>query len=161
MKKIDNFYSTRRYMRAMLIIVIYEYELLNEKVNLNKIFEDDKFNELFDYSKLKTKHTNEISKEQFTIISVIEKNYDTFKKMISKYIRNDWTWTRINPLSRSILLCASAELWKEDIGLISNEYIELTKDFIPDDETYKFINVIIQKIGEEYEYFKKQKNIKN
>ncbi|MBD5423402.1 MAG: transcription antitermination protein NusB [Mycoplasma sp.] len=151
-------YSVRRYMRAMTIIVVYMYELFNKKLNEKEIFELDIFNDLFDYNKLKTKDKNKISQEQARIITTIEKNYDLFKKMIIKYIREDWSWDRLDPLIRAILLCASVELWKLDIGIVSNEYVEITKDFIPDDKSYKFVNKMIDNIGKEYNEFKIKNN---
>ena len=43
-------------------------------------------------------------------------------------------------------------------GIVSNEYVEIAKDFIPDDKSYKFVNKIIDNIGKEYDEFKKKKN---
>lgn len=151
-------YSNRRYMRIMMVIIIYTYELFNKKVNEKEIFESDLLNEMFDYNVLKTNKTEEIINEQMKRFANIEKNYEVFKKMINKFIRTDWTWTRIDPLTRSILLCASSELWNTDVGIVSNEYVEIAKDFIPDDKSYKFINKIIDNIGKEYAEFKKNKN---
>ena len=150
-----------RLMRIMVIIIVYEYELNNVLINAKKIFEEDKFHDLFDYSKLKKENQNKIFNKQIKIISIIEKNYLLLKSMIIKYIRSDWSWERMSPLVRSILLCASVELWKLDIGIVANEYIEITKDFIPDNESYKFVNKIINEIGKEYKAFKEHKANKN
>lgn len=159
MKKSDNKYSIRTNMRAMVVIVVYKYELMNDKVDSKEIFENDIFNDLFNYeSLLKNNDLNQIYKKQLSIISSIEKNYDVFKKMITRFIREDWTWDRINPLTRSILLCASVELWKLDIPIVANEYVKIAKDFIPDDESYKFINVVIEQIGKEYNEIKQKNN---
>ena len=151
-------YSNRRYMRIMMVIVVYTYELFNKKVNEKEIFESDLMNEMFDYNVLTTSKRNEIFQQQMKIFANIEKNYEVFIKMINKFIRLDWTWTRMDPLIRAILLCASSELWNVDIGIVSNEYVEIAKDFIPDDKSYKFINKIIDNIGKEYDEFKKKKN---
>lgn len=142
----------------MMVIVVYTYELFNKKVNEKEIFESDLMNEMFDYNVLTTSKRNEIFQEQMKIFANIEKNYEVFVKMINKFIRLDWTWTRIDPLIRAILLCASSELWNVDIGIVSNEYVEIAKDFIPDDKSYKFVNKIIDNIGKEYDEFKKKKN---
>ena len=151
-------YSNRRYMRIMMVIVVYTYELFNKKVNGKEIFESDLMNEMFDYNVLTTSKRNEIFQQQMKIFANIEKNYEVFVKMINKFIRLDWTWTRMDPLIRAILLCASSELWNVDIGIVSNEYVEIAKDFIPDDKSYKFVNKIIDNIGKEYDEFKKKKN---
>ncbi len=141
-----------------MVIIVYTYELFNKKINEKEIFESDIMNEMFNYNVLKTSKKNEIFEEQMKRFSNIEKNYETFIKMINKFIRIDWSWTRIDPLIRAILLCASSELWNIDVAIISNEYVEIAKDFIPDDKSYKFINKIIDNIGKEYEELKKNKN---
>ncbi len=151
-------YSNRRQMRMMIVSVIYECELLIKKIDAKEIFESDVFNDLFDYKKLGTKDKNGVYNEQLQIISVIEKNYELFKKLIISNTRDDWSWERMSPLVRSILLCASAELWKLDIGIVTNEYVEIAKDLIPDEKSYKFINIVIQKIGHQYEQIKQKKN---
>ncbi len=154
----NKIYSNRRYMRIMMVIIVYTYELFNKKINEKEIFESDIMNEIFNYNVLKTSKKNEILEEQMKRFSNIEKNYETFIKMINKFIRIDWSWTRIDPLIRAILLCASSELWNIDVAIVSNEYVEIAKDFIPDDKSYKFINKIIDNIGKEYEELKKNKN---
>lgn len=141
-----------------MVIIVYTYELFNKKINEKEIFESDIMNEIFNYNVLETSKKNEIFEEQMKRFSNIEKNYETFIKMINKFIRIDWSWTRIDPLIRAILLCASSELWNIDVAIVSNEYVEIAKDFIPDDKSYKFINKIIDNIGKEYEELKKNKN---
>lgn len=158
MKVYNEKLSIKRKIRMIIVFAIYSYELFNKKILVNEIYENDIFHELFLWKK--NQLNNNSYKHYLKIISVIEKNYITFQKMIKKYIRNDWSWNRIPPLTRSILLSASAELWNVDTALIANEYIDITKDLIPDDATYKFVNAVIDKIGKEYDEFKNQK-IKN
>jgi N utilization substance protein B len=83
-------------------------------------------------------------------LTSIEKNHSKFIKTAKLFLDADWTWARIAPLTRAIILCASVELWTLDKKIVLNEYISITKDFIPD-ETYKFINNILDKIGILYE----------
>lgn len=151
------FYSNRRQMRMILVMIVYKFELLNQKINVNEIFETDEINELFNYKNV-FKNSKNIINEQIKIWQIIEKNYDIFKKIIIKFVREDWTWKRISPITRSILLCASAELWKIDVGIVSNEYVEISKDFMPDHDDYKFINFVIDKIGKIYEEYKERTN---
>lgn len=158
MNSIVKNYSTRRQMRTMVVLVVYQYELFDLKVNVNKVFEDDLFHDLFDYEEFESQKKNLIYEEQMKIISSIEKNYDLLKKLIAKYIREDWIWNRIDPLIRAILLVACIELWKLDLGIVSNEYVAISKDFIPDDKSYKFINKMIDNIGREYEQYKTKRN---
>ena len=51
---------------------------------------------------------------------------------------------------RQILLLACVELQQLDLGIVANEYIEIAKDFIPDSDSYKFINRVIQQIDNLY-----------
>lgn len=153
-------YSVRRLMRMMNVIVLYQFELFNEKIDVNYVFEKDIYNNMFNYEKLKTKYKDNVYKEQINVLTNIEKNYLVFKNLINKYTRDDWKWDRINPITRSVLLCAIVEILKQDndLAVIANEYIEIAKDFIPDNESYKFVNIIIEKIGNEYNEFKKSKS---
>lgn len=145
----------------MVVLVVYQYELFDSKINVNEVFENDLFHDLFSYEEIETEKIGKkalIYNEQIKIISSIEKNYDLLKKLIIKYIREDWTWNRIDPLIRAILLVACIELWKLDLGIVSNEYVAISKDFIPDDKSYKFINKMIDNIGREYEQYKTKRN---
>lgn len=128
-------------------MILYQYELTNQVVSVDEIFENDTLNQLFDYKKTFGKNGSEVFKEQIKIMSIIEKNYSKIKQIISKYVREDWTWSRMNPIIRSVLLCAIVELKKLDLGIVTNEYVEITKDFLPNLDDYKFVNKIIQEIG--------------
>ncbi|MGL5591840.1 MAG: transcription antitermination factor NusB [Metamycoplasmataceae bacterium] len=137
-KKNDN-YTKRRVKRMKNVEIIYGYELFNEKINVDKIFSKEN-----------------IDDDQLKIISSIQKNHDAFVKTAKLFLDDDWTWVRIPPLTKAIILCASAELWIIDKKIVINEYIEITKDYIPDD-TYKFINKILDKIGSVYEQIRNKK----
>lgn len=143
----ENQYSVRRMMRMILVMTIYQYELENKKINVNQVFESDFLNEMFNYKKAFGNLSKQILLEQMKILSIINKNYEKIKSLISNYIREDWTWNRINSLTRSILICACVELKKIDVPIVANEYVEITKDFIPNSEEFKFVNKIIQEIG--------------
>lgn len=145
-------YSNRRQIRMMWVMMVYKFELLDHKISTEQLFEIDEVMDLF-YCK-KNNNFHELMK----VLKIIEKNYDNFKKMISNFIRQDWTWKRISPIIRSILLCASAELWNLDIGIVSNEYTDITKDFIPETTEYRFVNSLIEKIGKKYNEHKKKSN---
>ncbi|MGL5205422.1 MAG: transcription antitermination factor NusB [Metamycoplasmataceae bacterium] len=133
-------YTKRRVKRMKNVEIIYGYELFDEKINVDKIFSEEN-----------------IDNDQLKIISAIQKNYDNFVRTAKLFLDDDWTWVRISPLTRAIILCASAELWTIDKKIIINEYIEITKDYIPDD-TYKFINKILDKIGSVYEQIRNKKD---
>ncbi len=133
-------YTKRRIKRMQNVEIVYKYELFNESLNLEKIFVEENINN-----------------DQLKILTSIQKNYDKFIKTAKLFLDVDWTWARIAPLTRAIILCASVELWTLDKKIAINEYVEITKDFIPD-ETYKFINNILDKIGILYENKKIQNN---
>ncbi|MGL5205097.1 MAG: transcription antitermination factor NusB [Metamycoplasmataceae bacterium] len=133
-------YTKRRVKRMKNVEIIYSYELFNEAINVDRIFSEEN-----------------IDNNQLKIITAIQKNYDSFVRTAKLFLDDDWTWVRIPPLTRAIILCASAELWIIDKKIIINEYIEITKDFIPD-ETYKFINKILDKIESVYEQIRINKN---
>ncbi len=133
MNKLDKPYTKRRKQRMENVSIIYKYELFNEPINIDKIFSEENINS-----------------DQLKIITSIKKNYNLFAETAKIFLDKDWTWARMSPLTKSIILCASVELWILDKKIVINEYVDITKDFIPD-ETYKFINKILDKIGELYE----------
>ncbi|MGL6124925.1 MAG: transcription antitermination protein NusB [Metamycoplasmataceae bacterium] len=133
-------YTKRRTKRMQNVGIIYQYELLSEPIDLDKIFSKEN-----------------IDNDQLKILSSVKKNYENFIKTAKLFLDEDWTWVRMPPLTRSIILCASAELWAIDKKIVINEYIEISKDFIPD-ETYKFINKILDKIGSVYDQIRIKKN---
>ncbi len=133
-------YTKRRIQRMQNVEIVYKYELLDELLNLETIFSEENINS-----------------DQLKILTSIQKNNDKFIKTAKLFLDSDWTWKRIAPLTRAILLCASVELWTLDKKIVINEYVEITKDFIPD-ETYKFINNILDKIGMLYEKQKTKNN---
>lgn len=133
----DKPYTKRRKQRMENVSIVYKYELFNEVICLDKIFSEDNINN-----------------DQLKILTSVKKNYKSFVKTAKLFLDIDWTWDRIPPLTRSIILCASVELWTLDKKIVINEYVDITKDFIPD-ETYKFINKILDNIGRVYEQNKK------
>lgn len=133
-------YTKRRKQRMDNVSIVYRYELFNEKLCLDRIFSEDNVNN-----------------DQLKILTSISKNYESFIKTAKLFLDDTWTWVRISPLTRSIILCASVELWTLDKKIVINEYINITKDFIPD-ETYKFINKILDNIGRVYEKNKIRKD---
>lgn len=133
-------YTKRRCQRMKNVEIIYKYELLEELVDVDKIFSSENIN-----------------KDQLKLLSSIQKNYKSFISTAKLFLDEDWTWMRIPPLTRAIILCASVELWTLDKGIVINEYVDITKDFIPD-ETYKFINKILDKIEKVYDKIRSKKS---
>lgn len=133
-------YTKRRTQRMRNVEIIYKYELFNEPINLDKIFAEENINN-----------------DQLKVLTAVKKNYEKFIETAKLFLDDDWTWVRMSPLTKAIILCASVELWTIDKKIVINEYVEITKDFIPDD-TYKFINKILDKIGSFYEQIRIKKN---
>ncbi|WP_426460937.1 transcription antitermination protein NusB [Mycoplasma hafezii] len=133
--------KTRREVRFEIVQVLYKYELLNEKIKIQEVFDE------FPY----------LSKEQLLLIDRISKNYDFLKKTLSQFINKDWEWNRISPVIRAILLTAGTELFYLQPKVAINEAIEITKIFFlkpinKDDKTYasyddwqyKFVNGVLE-----------------
>ncbi len=133
-------YKKRRVQRMNNVDIVYKYELFNELLDVNKIFAEDNVNN-----------------DQLKILISIKKNHNKFIQTAKLFLDDDWTWLRISPLTRAIILCASVELWTLDKKIVINEYVEISKDYIPD-ETYKFVNKILDKIGRLYEQNKLKNN---
>ncbi len=129
-------YKKRRIQRMNNVNIVYKYELFDELLDVDKIFSEDNINN-----------------DQLKVLTSIKKNHHKFIKTAKLFLDDDWTWARISPLTRAIILCASVELWTLDKKIVINEYVEISKDYIPD-ETYKFINKILDKIGRLYEQIK-------
>ena len=156
MNQSKSFYTIRRQMRMILVMFVYKFEINNEKVSTKQIFEENDLELFFDYKFLFKNQAQKIYQEQMQIFQFIENHYDKIQLIIKQFIREDWTWSRINPLIRSLLICACVELRKLDLGIVTNEYVEMAKDFLPDTDDYKFINIVIESI-EKFYYEKKIK----
>lgn len=118
-----------------VINLLYQYELFNKPIDLKEIFE-----------------TGTCSNRDYLIIEWIAKNYPKLKQLIKKFIVESWTWDRLLPLERAILLFGATELAisKKDKPLIITNLIDITKIINPN-ESYKYINKILDKIKDEYE----------
>ena len=150
------FYTIRRQMRMILVMLVYKFELNDEKVSTKQIFEENDLELFFVYKFLFKNQAQKIYQEQMKIFQFIENHYEKIQLIIKQFIREDWTWDRINPLLRSLLICACVELRKLDLGIVTNEYVEMAKDFLPDTDEYKFINIVLENI-EKFYYEKKIK----
>ncbi len=126
-------------VRENVINYIYSHEVMNTKINSKNAFELGNYTE------------NEIN-----IIEKITKNYDTFKKIIILFTKKSWNWKRISPLNRSLLLYGAFEMSFTNKAIVIDVLIKLTKKYSPD-ESYKFINSILDKVGKYYEKIKNNK----
>lgn len=126
-------------LRENVIGYIYSYELLERKLESNDAFEAGNFTD-----------------KEIKYIDKISLNYDVFKKLITQFTKKSWPWGRISVINRAVLIYGTFELSFNDKSLVIDVLIKYAKEFIPDD-SYKFINSILDKIGG---YFEKLKNDK-
>ncbi|WP_237023799.1 transcription antitermination protein NusB [Mesomycoplasma hyorhinis] len=123
-----------------IISLLYSYELFDNKINTNEIFKN-----------------YDLTKEQIKILEATEKKYEIFQKLIINFLGSNWSWNRILPLVRAILLLGSFELLVNDNKVVINEMVQMIKDYtLESDKEYKFVNAVLDKINQFYE----QENLK-
>ncbi|WP_234934506.1 transcription antitermination protein NusB [Mesomycoplasma hyorhinis] len=123
-----------------IISLLYSYELFDNKINTNEIFKN-----------------YDLTKEQIKILEAIEKKYEIFQKLIINFLGSNWSWNRILPLVRAILLLGSFELLVNDNKVVINEMVQMIKDYtLESDKEYKFVNAVLDKTNQFYE----QENLK-
>lgn len=126
-------------LRENVIGYIYSHEVMNRTLNSDDAFESGEYN----------------SKE-IKYIEHISKNYEMFKKLIIKFCTGSWNWSRMSVLTRAILIYGAFELSFNDKALVIDVLVKYAQEFAPDD-SYKFINSILDKVGDYYETVKSNK----
>ena len=126
-------------LRENVIGYIYGTELMGDVLNSDNAFE-----------------SGEYTQKDISVIEKISSSYSIFKKLILKYTKSDWTWERIKPLNRAILLYGLFEMSFNDMSLVIDVLVRYAKNFSPDD-SYKFINSILEKVGKYYDEIKRNK----
>ena len=119
--------QTRHELRVRKIHFLYKYELLNEPIDLVDAFENYNF-----------------SSEEVKELEELKNEYPKLKATITKYISKSWTWERLNPLERAILLLGTFEFKTLDKKIVINEMIIYAKEYLLDNK-YKYINAILEK----------------
>ncbi|QKT05419.1 transcription antitermination factor NusB [Mycoplasma sp. OR1901] len=109
--------KTRRELRIEVISVLYKYELLGEKINLEEVKEE--FN---------------LNNEQLKTLKRIENSYVFSKNIFNRLLNENWSWNRIDPLIRAILINAASEFKLIQPKIVFNEAIEITKMYYPLEE---------------------------
>lgn len=126
---------SRRQFRTGIINTIYRYELANEELNINEIFETDK----------------DLNNEQFLQVEKISKNYSFYKKTILQFFKENFPWEKATPLVRAILLNGAHELLFIDPKIVINEAVEITKTYYGSEANlYKMVNAVLENI---YKFF--------
>ena len=111
--------------RVKIITYIYQFELFDEKVNVNKIF-----------------NNNDLNNFEVQTLTIIQNKYVLFKNLIIKALNNAWIWERLQPLIRAILLYGLYELFINEPKVVINEMVNITKIYTIGDE-YKLVNKVL------------------
>lgn len=111
--------------RVKIITYIYQFELFDEKVNVNEIF-----------------NNNDLNNFEVQILTIIQNKYVLFKNLIIKALNNAWIWERLQPLIRAILLYGLYELFINEPKVVINEMVNITKIYTIGDE-YKLVNKVL------------------
>ena len=67
--------------RVKIITYIYQFELFDEKVNVNEIF-----------------NNNDLNNFEVQTLTIIQNKYVLFKNLIIKALNNAWIWERLQPV---------------------------------------------------------------
>lgn len=119
--------ESRHKLRVRKIHFIYKYELLNKPLDLVDAFENYNF-----------------SFQEIKELEAFKNEYPKLKEIICKHISKSWTWERLNPLERAILLEGTFEFKTLDKKIVINEMVIYSKEYLLDNK-YKYINAILEK----------------
>ncbi|WP_036437834.1 transcription antitermination factor NusB [Mycoplasmopsis gallinarum] len=124
--------KSQRELRIEIINFLYQAELKEELLNPAKIFLDNE----------------DLENSQFLKLEVIAKEYSLYKKWINQFLKEGWSWNRIEPLIRAILLYACYEfLANNQPKVVINEAMEITKLYYGKENKIKnMVNAILQEI---------------
>ncbi|BDX52780.1 transcription antitermination factor NusB [Metamycoplasma equirhinis] len=128
LKKID-FLSKKLQNRIKLITFIYQFELFDEKISCEKIFQD-----------------NDLQNWEVNILNLIESKYDFLINVAKQFISKDWEWNRVLPLTRAIIIYGEYELLFNEPKIVINEMINICKLLSPNND-YKFVNKVLDLIS--------------
>ncbi len=84
----------------------------------------------------------------FQILDGVIRRYDQDKKLLSGYLREDWSFERLSVLEQAILLTSCFEILEEklDKRIVIDEAVKMAKKYC-DEDSYRFINGILTNIG--------------
>lgn len=128
---------SQRKQRFNVITFVYQCELLNKKISY-----DDAYTNM------------DLTSQELKMIKWIDLKYDALKFAIVSKLKKNWTWERLQPLERAILLVGALELMFREKKIVINEMVEISKTYILGDK-YKFINYILDQLDIKNEKDKK------
>ncbi|WP_233341718.1 transcription antitermination factor NusB [Mycoplasmopsis bovirhinis] len=130
--------KTMRQKRIDVISEIYTCELLEQKLDYQKISLENLSLDILELRRLKE----------------LEQRYDFIVTVFKKIINTEWDWQRVSPLVKAILINAANEFWTIEPKIVINEAVEITKLFFntPEEDgierienrIYKFVNGLLE-----------------
>lgn len=93
------------------------------------------------------KHNKDFNSEEEKAIYKIIDSQENVELKIKDHLRKDWSWERINPIEKAILLNGVAEiiLFKNKKAIVINESIELAKVYC-EPKAKNLIHAMLDKI---------------
>lgn len=81
------------------------------------------------------------------LVNTTLNSMDSYIALLSKHLKSGWTFDRLSPMERAILLIATCEILESDDSpkVIINEAVLNAKKFC-DDKSYKFINGVLSNL---------------
>lgn len=133
--KNKNQQKSMRQSRIEIIQILYKFIVLEREIDPAIAFEE------FDF----------LNRSQLEKLDKIANNYEFIKKLIKINLSADWSFERLNPIIKAILINATYELFVLDKAIVINEALEIGKMFfdIEDFQTkknLKFINACLQSV---------------
>lgn len=125
--------------RISIINFLYKYELFGKQVSTTEAFENEDF-----------------TPSELATIEKIAQKYLVLKNQIIQKMNPRWQWDRLPPYIRAVLIYGNYDFCQTDKNLVINELIIITKIYAPDD-SYKFVNGILETLGKEHEKNQKDK----
>lgn len=122
--------------RKKLITFIYQAELFETRIDVDYIFEH------FD-----------LTKRELQSLTIIADKYEFFQSIVKKILLKEWSWERVQPLAKAIIIYGVFELFFNEPKVVINEMVNIAKNFIPDD-TYKFVNRTLDMIAKSTQFSK-------
>lgn len=100
-----------------------------------------------DINILEIQNTYNFDADSLKIVEFVMSNHEKLKNKISNFISNDWSFDRINIVEKAILFQTLSEslILKTEKNILIDQAIITSKNFC-DEESYKFINGILDKI---------------
>lgn len=123
----------RRELRQNIMIILYQYQLL--ECDVNQAIENT-----FDQS------LNDVDEFVKKIVYTAVKENKRYEQYINEELQ-EWTFGRLGYVEQAILMaaCAEFDLKITEASIIINEAVELAKTYC-DDEAFKLINGVLDRL---------------